>query len=435
MKASRKSRSTSRGFTLIELLVYVVVASLAVTIAGRVWYDATVTNSDTRKRISMSRDMQDLLFFMEEDVARLGAKVTSVATSSSGALSSGAAAATWNRAEMDPRVYMDTTAGTQDSSSFRIGDGGALDTLRFRSLAYDTTGASTGYEEVAYWVASGQLLRSVSRWDTAGAVVTVDSAVVLADSVTGFNVSAGVYQVADGVGDTVFKASTPTRLSGGNTAAIALHADGRVATLTGFGRTLPGTADRSELIRFADSLTAGVVVPDSLVAGSTYRIELWATMDSSFADHFNAPSRLDQAGDTLSLLVVQPSSGLLVPGVDTLYFFAGQAGISTRYLYDITPATTFAPSTVGLRFRYSLTSDLDPSGTGTPALTFDRLAIYRLDAGTYAQVDAPTVAQKERSKSLDLTLTVRRSDFWQNNGSRLQTFRKIIRIPNNGPLR
>ena len=68
-------------------------------------------------------------------------------------------------------------------------------------------------------------------------------------------------------------------------------------------------------------------------------------------------------------------------------------------------------------------------------MTFDRLAIYRLNAGNYAQTPAPTIAEKERSRSLDVTLTVSRSDLWRNNGALLQTFRKLIKIPNNGPLR
>ncbi len=69
-----KNLNGQRGFTLVELAIYMVVASIAVTLAAHMWSMASVSNADTRKRAEINADMQDVLFFLDDDIGRIGAK-------------------------------------------------------------------------------------------------------------------------------------------------------------------------------------------------------------------------------------------------------------------------------------------------------------------------------------------------------------------------
>ncbi|MBO7131425.1 MAG: type II secretion system protein, partial [Fibrobacterales bacterium] len=56
--------NSQKGFTLVELAVYMVVASIAITLAAHMFTVASVSNVDTRKRAEMGRDIQEMLFFV-----------------------------------------------------------------------------------------------------------------------------------------------------------------------------------------------------------------------------------------------------------------------------------------------------------------------------------------------------------------------------------
>ena len=47
------------------------------------------------------------------------------------------------------------------------------------------------------------------------------------------------------------------------------------------------------------------------------------------------------------------------------------------------------------------------------------------------------MGEKKRSRSLDVTIGVRRPDLWRKGGEEYvkQDFHKIVRIPDNGPVR
>ncbi|MBP5188975.1 MAG: prepilin-type N-terminal cleavage/methylation domain-containing protein, partial [Fibrobacterales bacterium] len=199
-----------KGFTLVELAVYMVVASIAVTLAAHMWSTASVANADTRKRAEINADMQEVLFFLDDDIGRVGAKsfLRDTALQYDTSDDEEGDTATWRTINVRRDVYWDTahvdalSLEFKDSSSFDIVDDDSTDVLKFKSLVYDTTGKAVGLDSVVYSLdtVSRRLVRRIWHWTfendsahKARVQKTRDSAIVVAVTVYKFDVTAGIY--------------------------------------------------------------------------------------------------------------------------------------------------------------------------------------------------------------------------------------------------
>lgn len=426
------------GFTLVELMIYSVVASIAITLAFHIWSNAAISGNDTRRRFAMSRDMQEMLFFVEDDLSRLGAKAANKPDSAEFAVSG----IIWNEAHIVPDIFIDTNSLTHDYSSFKLVDGDSLDALHFKALVYDSLGAVIGLDSVSYFVdGSQQLIRTMSRWtfDENGirTVVTSDSAITVASNVHAFNIHAGVYS-GGAVGDTLFRP---------NDVLFLLGSDGFQyvgVTTSPTERTIHFNFDstlfkKHNMFSFRDSVTGFDRLNDSMVVGNSYRLDFEMRTSPNMALHFNTPvPGSTMSADTVAMLLVNPITGALLPGIDTLYLYPTTQDTAQQLSFELSPSASASAINLHLRIRFAFTSKELISGEMLGnRIEFSKITLHRLNSGQYKQVSNPTVEEKERSKSFDIEMTVRRSDAQQKHGRAYleQSFRKIVKIPNNGPIR
>ena len=462
-----KNLNGQRGFTLVELAIYMVVASIAVTLAAHMWSVASVANADTRKRAEINANMQDVLFFLDDDIGRIGAK-TFLRDSSihyDGWDNDESDSASWRTAQVRRDVYWDTAhVGAsyefKDSSSFDIVDDDTTDVLKFKSLVYDTAGRARWLDSVAYSLdtVSHRLVRRTWRWGfeddsahKARVAKTQDSAIVVAENVYKFNVTAGVY-MADSTGDTLLNARNPEwELSTGDEPAQLV-----IPSVSGSYSQFQfseATRHHGEYYVFQDSASGSHSLNTSkqLLRGYKYRLDFDMSVNTRMTMYMNrvapriAQSADEYQPDTLALLLAKGTSGTLVGGVDTLYLFPADSNGNVRhYSFDFSPSETVGGSSARLRLYWALHSNLWESDSSVvvnigqmPTMSIDRIVIRAIADTTYGQKAAPTVGEKERSRSLDVTIGVRRKDMRQKNEVEyaVHDYHKIIRIPDNGPVR
>ncbi|MBO7500340.1 MAG: prepilin-type N-terminal cleavage/methylation domain-containing protein [Fibrobacterales bacterium] len=463
-----KNLNGQRGFTLVELAIYMVVASIAVTLAAHMWSMASVSNADTRKRAEINADMQDVLFFLDDDIGRIGAK-TFLRDSSihyDGWDNDESDSASWRTAQVRRDVYWDTahvsavSSEFKDSSSFDIVDNDSTDVLKFKSLVYDTAGRARWLDSVVYAIDAGshKLVRRTWRWGfeddsahKARVARTVDSAIVVAENVYKFDVTAGVY-LADSTGDTLLNARNPEwELSTGDEPAQLVIPS--VSESHAQFQFSEATRHHGEYYVFQDSASGSHSLNTSkqLVRGHKYRIDFDMSVNTRMTMYMNrvapgiAQSADEYQPDTLALLLAKGASGTLVGGVDTLYLFPADSNGNVRhYSFDFSPTETVGGSSARLRLYWALHSNLWESDSSVvvnigqmPTMSIDRIVIRKIAGATYDQDAAPTVGEKKRSRSLDVTIGVRRPDLWRKGGEEYvkQDFHKIVRIPDNGPVR
>ena len=463
-----KNLKGQRGFTLVELAIYMVVASIAVTLAAHMWSMASVSNADTRKRAEINADMQDVLFFLDDDIGRIGAKtfLRDSAIAYDGWDNDESDTVSWKSASVRRDVYWDTahvsalSSEFKDSSSFDIVDNDSTDVLKFKSLVYDTAGRARWLDSVVYAIDAGshRLVRRTWRWGfeddsahKARVARTVDSAIVVAENVYKFDVTAGVY-LADSTGDTLLNARNPEwELSTGDEPAQLV-----IPSISGSYSQFQfseATRHHGEYYVFQDSASGSHSLNTSkqLVLGHKYRIDFDMSVNTRMTMYMNrvapgiAQSADEYQPDTLALLLAKGASGTLVGGVDTLYLFPADSNGNVRhYSFDFSPTETVGGSSARLRLYWALHSNLWESDSSVvvnigqmPTMSIDNLVIREISGNAYSQKGAPTVGEKKRSRSLDLTVGVRRGDMWQKHGVEyvVQDYRKIIRIPDNGPVR
>ena len=135
------------GFTLIELLVSIAVLGILVLVAGQVYNDSTKFRVRSEGMIRSNAVANEVALYMQEDIGQTGAKSAKDADGKYSVIDS---------------VYMDPTALTKDSSSFRISkpcNTCNTDTLTVRRVRYDGDGNFQAVEEVQWFTDDNVLYR------------------------------------------------------------------------------------------------------------------------------------------------------------------------------------------------------------------------------------------------------------------------------------
>ena len=473
--------NSQKGFTLVELAVYMVVASIAITLAAHMFTVASVSNVDTRKRAEMGRDIQEMLFFVEDDISRIGAKAFTRTTigafdgiDDDGHLAESGDTVRLRSIAMRNDVRWDTTTYSSDgtlvhrgdSSSFYIVDGDTLDQLRFKCLVYDTAGKATGLDSVSYFVdGSRNLWRFREHWNFEGDSAHLSRVVppppfrdtiLVAANVSKFDVRAGVY-MADTVGDTLMWVKTvawesSTGEDDANKSEIQYAYDSLHRSMQFFfADTTWRHHGESYVMR---DLLNNEHLSKTLERGKTYRLDFDMRTNPRMSLYMNRvgpkiAQNDEYRPDTIAMLLLRATTNQLVPGVDTLYLFlADSAGNAHHYSFELKPSATVAGASAKLRLYVALHSDFwwgrdDDELTvqinhgQAPTFTIGDVVLREIHSNGIDFKSNPTRGERERTRMLDISLSVRRTDMRQMHGEAYleQNFRKLVQIPDNGPAR
>ena len=101
------------GFTLMELVVYMAMIGIVVLVAGQAFSDSTKFRVRTQNMLRASEEAENVANLFKDDVAQMGAKASLEYKASSETDS-------FYMANLSS-IYMNPTAVSPDSSSFRIG--------------------------------------------------------------------------------------------------------------------------------------------------------------------------------------------------------------------------------------------------------------------------------------------------------------------------
>ena len=441
-------KRSSRGFTLVELMVYMVVASIAVIIAARFFLDVTIMSADSKKRVKLGDEAQNIMLFLEEDLSRMGNKLDGVpvAGSSMGVSSS----AMDIEGSILPFAYMgySSTAaspGEEDSSSFRVVDDadasdGERDRVTFRTITYDlTTGFADSLEEVTYSVdASNRLVRTLTKYPLNATRTGLEAAVsdhpdavtYLADSVVTFKLQYGEYATNPTL-DTMLWVNRAT--STGTNALTVSNGNVLSVDLEGFtSRGVPAVpsdpmaAQTLSRVFLAEQGVTGW--RDSVISGRSYNVSLFYKTDSAFLGYYNF------GYDTMYVGVrkLVGTDYLPIAGTDSIYrLFPTPANNGVYFDFSFSPSETVAAADMRLMMFFNLATDLTVGGTMVPTFRLDTALVQQENSGQYNRHDNPDVGQRERTGSVDVTLQLRKGI--TNGDAVTLTYKKIIPVPNNGP--
>ena len=183
------SQATS-GFTLIELMVYIALLGGIVLIAGQAFSDSTKMRVRTQSMLQANQNAGNVSSILKEDITQLGAK------SSQEAAAAGASMDNFSTDHIhDVFIDPDNADNAQkDSSSYRIGNNGNLDTLIYKRIRYDQDGHYVAVDSIFWYVDGGILKRGCK---TVSGAEDIDqcpsssaSVVEMAEGVQRFNITA-----------------------------------------------------------------------------------------------------------------------------------------------------------------------------------------------------------------------------------------------------
>lgn len=143
------------GFTLMELVVYMAMIGIVVLVAGQAFSDSTKFRVRTQNMLRASEEAENVANLFKDDVAQMGAKASLEYKASSETDS-------FYMANLSS-IYMNPTAVSPDSSSFRIGSASTnenTDTLTLRRMRFDNKGHYVSIEEIEWFVVDSTLYRT-----------------------------------------------------------------------------------------------------------------------------------------------------------------------------------------------------------------------------------------------------------------------------------
>ena len=180
----------SSGFTLIELMVYIALLGGIVLIAGQAFSDSTKMRVRTQSMLQANQNAGNVSSILKEDITQLGAK------SSQEAAAAGASMDNFSTDHIhDVFIDPDNADNAQkDSSSYRIGNNGNLDTLIYKRIRYDQDGHYVAVDSI-FWYVDGSVLKRGCK--TVSGAEDIDlcpsssaSIVEMAEGVQRFNITA-----------------------------------------------------------------------------------------------------------------------------------------------------------------------------------------------------------------------------------------------------
>jgi prepilin-type N-terminal cleavage/methylation domain-containing protein len=355
-----------RGLTLIELMVAVALTGILVWLTLDLFTGENKAYTRTRERVRLQADSREALRLIEAEIRNMGYKSTVAISTNRIRASMGTCSDTW------------INAGAGDSSSFGYKNATSLagDSIAFLfheanegPLSSCTNLRTIGYRKF------GSLLQR--RW--CDGACTNEPWIALLDSVVSFQIRYGMiaHPKDTSAANGPIQTATPSRWTLGNL-------------------TKSGTAPNMSLTGWNTSRQRAIhgFAIDSLDPAHTWEI--------SFACTPNAALLADM--DTSSFRVGFFNADGSVSGPrDTLNFYPGSSSSAER-----TVRVVLAPSSGATSGRYlGIEGRLKSTTQAGWSLSVSNFKARRLSRGRHIWVEAPTVAQKNMVKAVDIRLLVK----------------------------
>lgn len=354
-----------RGLTLIELLVAVVLTGMVCWAALSLFSNEHMAYTKTREKVRLQSDAREAVRLLQEELQNMGFR-TAVATGSR------------IQSTIDTCKDVFANAALGDSSSFGYRNATSLagDSIGFQMHELQNGALTTcaNLRTISYRQSGSQLQR---RW--CNGACTIEPWIPLLDSVVTFQVR---YGVASRLPDT---SSGFTRSS--------LSTPG---FWTGGGLTKSGTAPAIDFKGWTTTTQRALfsIAVDTLDPLQTWEIAFTSQVDNAFlTDH-----------DSLSMRVgFFSSTGAVSNLADTTTFLAGTSSSASRQvLVRISPGT----SAIQSRFL-GIEGKLKSTTSSGWTLTLSNIRLERVNRGILRWSETPTIAEKNRTRAVELNLLVK----------------------------
>lgn len=359
------------GLSLIELMVAVILTGLVCWATLSLFANENTAYTRTREKVRLQSDAREAVRLVQEEIQNMGFR-TAVATGSR------------IQSTIDTCTDVFANAASGDSSSFAYRNSTTLsgDSISFQmhELQSGSLASCVNLRTIGYRQKGSQLQR---RWCNGNC--TSEAWIPLLDSVVSFQVR---YGISSRMPDT----------SGGFTRASLSNP----ASWTGGTLTKSGTAPNLILKGWTTTTQRALfsVAVDSLNPLQTWEISFSAQVDNAFlANH-----------DSLSLRVgFFKTDGTVSNIADTTTFLAGTSSASSRQV-----VVRIAPGTSSVNGRVlGIEGKLKSTTQSGWTLTLSNIRLERVNRGILRWTESPTVAEKNKTRAVELNLLVK-----AQNGSR-----------------
>jgi len=355
-----------RGLTLIELIVAIILTGIVTWMTLSLFSTENKSYNRTRERVRLQADSREALRVIEQEIRNLGYKTV--------------AAISANRVHASISSCSDAkiAPATGDSSSFTFGNSNGLagDSLSFlfHEIQNGPLNSCSNLRTIGFRQ-SGSLLQR--RW--CNGACTAEPWIPLLDSVVTFQLRYGLIAMPQDTssqnGSTQLR--TATRWTQG---ALTKSGTSPDVTLSGFT-----TARQTAIYGFAI---------DSMDPRETWEVRFTSTANDALLSEM----------DTTSFKVgFYNANGTVSAPQDTTGFIVGiVSGVSRNVVVRLSPgAAAYGTKFLGIEGK------LKSATRSAWNLTLSNISMRRVSRGRYIWVEAPTVAQKNMVKAVDIHLLVK----------------------------
>jgi len=355
-----------RGLTLIELMVAVILTGIVTWMTLSLFSNENQSYSRTRERVRLQADSREALRVIEQELRNLGYRTV--------------AAISANRVHASISACSDATINLAggDSSSFTYGNSATLSgdsvSFLFHEIQNGPLSSCTNLRTIGFRQTGSQLQR---RW--CSGTCTSEPWIALLDSVVTFQIRYGLIALPV---DTSSQNGYPQLWTSSrwNTGTLTKSGTSPDLTLTGFATTRK---------------TAIYGYPiDTLDPRETWEIRFTSSANDALLSDM----------DTTSFKVgFYKADGTVSGTTDTASFIAGiSSGVSRNVVVRLSPSA----SAIGTRYL-GIEAKLKTTTQAGWSLTLSNITMRRVSRGRYIWKEAPSTAEKNMVKALDLHLLVK----------------------------
>jgi len=350
---------------MIELVVAVILTGLVCWATLSLFTNENTAYTRTREKVRLQSDAREAVRLVQEEMQNLGFRTAvSISSRIQGTI------------DTCTDIYTDTASG--DFSSFAYSNSTTLagDSIgfRFHELQNGSLATCVNQRTIGYRQKGSQLQR---RW--CNGTCTSEAWIPLLDSVVTFQIRYGV------------AARQPDTSGGFSRSSLLNPADWTGGTLTKSGSS-PNIAIKGWSTSLQRALFKQAV--DTLDPLHTWQISFDAQVDDAFlADH-----------DSSSLRVgFFRTDGTVASPSDTSTFLAGTTSATVRHV-----VVRLVPGARSVNTRVlGIEGKLRSTTMGGGTLTISNIQMERVDRGILRWTESPTIAEKNRTRAIELNLLVK----------------------------
>jgi len=466
-----------RAFTLIELLVYIAILGFIIVVAGRVFSDSTVMRVRSQSMVKTSEEVGKVSSLIREDLSQMGAKAWGQDAGGSYTVSN-----------VGPKIYWSASSTGGDSSSYALvhrPTGSTpptfYDSIVFRKADFSADRRFIGIREIS-WAANSSTRKLVRRCKTIekctvapcgvgpdDKVCEDETAIVMAENVTNFNIVPSKPGLAGNAQDTLFGASSIdpnfkllSKNIGDKIVEItSISTGGTETTVANFAQNLGSENKLHNELYLAKPTGSAWSDCEELTfkKGETYVIEFGMPLSSNFAnDDAETSSTQFVPGRDHLAVGLRTKTGAAIPASDgapsDILFYPAQSsdatGLKRHMEFSVSKDIEKACIAITMAYYPPSTSTAEGKYSGSKGkLRFTNFKVFRKADETFhflkpgeadyeenygTELMTPPekrIKQKTNAKAFELILEIEnrgeKSGTYSSNGKGM-----VITTPNNG---